>query len=91
MTEISLIVTLNNKFTSPHQKVGIIGAQTIDAFDETYYLANHGPLERSVNLVLQGFIHRHTFKNAHSFFLCISIHLRNYICEKKLKLHVHPN
>ena len=25
-----------------------------------YYLANHGSLERSINLISQGFIHRHT-------------------------------
>ena len=31
------------------KKVGIIGEQTIDAFGEIYYLANHGSLERSVN------------------------------------------
>ena len=42
-------------------KVGIIGEQTIDAFGEMYYLANHGSLERSVNLLLQGFIHRHIY------------------------------
>ena len=34
--------------------------QTVDAFDETYYLANYVSLTRSVNLVLQAFIHRHT-------------------------------
>ena len=36
--------------------VGIIGEQTMDAFGEMYYLVNHGSLERSVNLLLQGFI-----------------------------------
>ena len=53
------------------QKVGILGAQTIDAFDATYYLANHGPLERSVNLVLQGFTHRHTHFRMHIFFFFV--------------------
>ena len=50
------------------QKVGIFGAQTIDAFDATYYLANHGSLERSVNLVLQGLTHRHTHFRMRIFF-----------------------
>ena len=50
------------------QRVGIFGAWTIEAFDATYYLANHGSLERSVNLVLQGFIHRHTHFRMHIVF-----------------------
>ena len=72
------------------QKVGIIGAQTIYTFDETYYLANHGSLERSVNLVLQGFIHRYTHFRMHIVF---SLHCNSfaYIEEKTWKLYVHPN
>ena len=64
------------------KKIGIIGEQTIDAFGEMYYLANHGSLERSVNLVLQWFIHRHTH-----FRMCIvfSLYFNSfaYIGEKK--------
>ena len=37
----------------------MIGEQTIDAFGEMYYLANHGSSERSINLVLQGFMYKH--------------------------------
>ena len=72
------------------QKVGILGAQTIYAFDATYYLANHGSLERSVNLVLQGFIHRYTHFRMHIVF---SLHYNSfaYIEEKTRKLYVHPN
>ena len=74
------------------QKVGIFGAQTIlvDAFDATYYLANHGPLERSVNLVLQGFTYRHTHFRMH---ILLSLYCNSfaYIEEKRWKLYVHPN
>ena len=59
-----------------------IQKQTIDAFDATYYLANHGSLERSVNLVLQGFIHRHRHYRMH---IVISLHCYSfaYIEEKR--------
>ena len=70
------IITDIYEYTSIVQKVGIIGEQTIDAFGEMYYLANHGSLERSVNLVLQGFIHRHIHFRMRIVFFCISIHLR---------------
>ena len=50
------------------QKEGIFGAQTINAFDAAYYLIDHGSLERSVNLVLQGFTHRHTHFRMHIIF-----------------------
>ena len=67
------------------QKVGILGAQTIYAFDATYYLANHCSLERSVNLVLQGFIHRYTHFRMHIVF---SLHCNSfaYIAEKNMKI-----
>ena len=60
----------------------IFGARTIDAFDATYYLANHGLFERSVNLVLQGFIHRHAHFRMHIVF---SLHCNAfaYIEEKR--------
>ena len=67
-----------------------IQTQTIDAFDATHYLANHGSLERSINLVLQGFIHRHTHYRMH---IVISLHCNSfaYIEEKRWKVYVHPN
>ena len=72
------------------QKVGIFGAQTINAFDAAYYHANHDSLERSVNLVLKGFTHRHTHFIMHIFF---SLYCNSfaYIEEKWWKLYVHPN
>ena len=66
-------------------KVGIIGEQTIDTFGEMYYLANHGSLERSVNLLLQGFIHRHIhFRMRIVFSLYFDSFV--YIVEKKMKI-----
>ena len=49
-----------------------------------YYLANNGSLERSVNSVLLGFIHRHTLFKMRMIFRCFSIHLR--ILVKKMKI-----
>ena len=67
------------------QNLGRSGEQTIDAFVEMYYLANHGSLERSVNVVLQGFIHRHTHFRMRIVF---SLYLNSfvYIGEKKMKI-----
>ena len=72
------------------QNLGRSGEQTIDAFVEMYYLANHGSLERSVNLVLQGFIHRHMHFRMR---IVVSLYLNSfvYIGEKRWKLYVHPN
>ena len=55
-----------------------------------YYLANHGSLERSVNLVEQGFIQRHTHFRMRIVF---SLYFNSfaYIGEKRWKLYVHPN
>ena len=53
------------------QKVGIFGVQTIEAFVATYYLVNHDSLERSVNLVLKGFTHRHTHFRMNIFFFFV--------------------
>ena len=67
-----------------------IQKQIIDAFDATYYLANHGSLERSVNLVLQGFIQRHIHFRMRIVF---SLYFNSfaYIGEKRWKLYVHSN
>ena len=62
-----------------------MGEQTIDAFGEMYYLANHGSLERSVNLVLQWFIHWHAHFRMRIVF---SLYFNSfaYIGEKKMKI-----